>query len=75
MAAKSHKGVLQQFGLHVIKAGTLPEEFSDILKDAADQRELADYHAMAGDFDPGEVRQLIENARRFVEQMEELLKQ
>lgn len=38
------------------------------------QRELADYHAMAGDFDKAEVEALVTDAGRFVEKMEEILK-
>lgn len=72
-APKTHKGVVQQFGQHVVKSGEVEVTFSDILKDAADDRELADYHALAGEFERAEVERLVRDGRRFVEKMEELV--
>ncbi|NBC17617.1 MAG: HEPN domain-containing protein [Bacteroidetes bacterium] len=40
---KTHSDLRNQFGLHFIKTGTLPEHLAEILNDAEDLRNLAEY--------------------------------
>lgn len=42
---KTHSGLRNQFGLHFIKTGDLPERFADMLNDAEELRALAEYYA------------------------------
>jgi hypothetical protein len=71
---KTHRGLIQLFGLHIVKRGLAQKEYSDMLTHAHDERELADYHALSGDFQPAGVKQLVSHARRFLKKMEALLK-
>lgn len=73
LAPKSHKGVLQQFGQHLVLPGLVDKELGVTLKDAFDERELADYHALTGNFELADVERLVTCARKFVERMERLL--
>ena len=43
IASKTHKGTIQQFGLHFIKTGELPIEMARALADGYDLRQLSDY--------------------------------
>ena len=40
---KTHSGLRNQFGLHFIKTGNLPERFAAMLNDAEELRTLAEY--------------------------------
>ena len=40
---KTHSGLRNQFGLHFIKTGDLPERFAAMLNNAEDLRNLAEY--------------------------------
>ncbi len=74
LAPKTHKGMIQLFGKHVVGEGLVSREIGKILTEAHEQRELADYHALAGSFDKDEVEMLVADARRFVEKIEGILK-
>jgi uncharacterized protein (UPF0332 family) len=39
----THSGLRNQFGLHLVKEGSLSERFAQMLNDAEDLRTLADY--------------------------------
>jgi len=43
ITSKTHKGTIQQFGLHFIKTGELPIEMARALTDGYDLRQLSDY--------------------------------
>jgi uncharacterized protein (UPF0332 family) len=43
ITSKTHKGTIQQFGLHFIKTGELPIEMARALADGYDLRQLSDY--------------------------------
>ena len=43
ITSKTHRGTIQQFGLHFIKAGELPIEMARSLTDGYDLRQLSDY--------------------------------
>jgi hypothetical protein len=71
---KTHKGLVQQFGLRLVKAGVVEKEFARMLRDALDERELADYYAHARALQKKEAQQLLQETRRFLKKMEALLK-
>lgn len=73
LGPKTHKGVAQLFGREVVKTKHVSEEIGEILAEARDRRELADYNAMTGSFFPEEVKELVRNARRFVGTIENIL--
>ncbi len=62
---KTHKGVLNAFSNHLIKAGPLPKELGRLLKLAETRRYVADY---AGDtVTLADAREMIGQATTFVE--------
>lgn len=73
LAPKTHKGLLQLFGAHLVLPGILGKEFSTMLKKAFDDRELADYDATRN-LDDADVTRLVGDARRFVSKMEEIIR-
>ncbi len=72
IAPKTHKGLIQQFSQHVIKTNILDKSYGAILKDAFDERELADYHAISGSFERLEVEKAVKNATLFLEAINRL---
>lgn len=70
----THKGLIQQFGIHLIRTGEVAKEYGKVLTEAHETRELADYHAVTGSFEKAYFEQQIRDARKFVEKMRELLK-
>lgn len=75
VAPKTHKGLAQQFGQNIVQTGVTSREFSTILKNASDERELADYHAMTGSFEREDVEKLVAEARMFVKEMKRILEE
>lgn len=74
LGPKTHKGVAQLFGKELVKTKHVPAEIGEILAEARDRRELADYNAMTASFFPEEIKELVRNARRFVETIDDLLR-
>lgn len=70
---KTHKGVIQLFSKEIVNARLVGKPIGKILSDAHDERELADYHSLVGEFEHREVQNLVQDARRFVEEIERLL--
>ncbi len=64
----SHKGLISQFALHLVKAGEVEEEYGDILRQTKEDRETGDYEPLVT-FGPDEVAQLVGGAERFLEKM------
>jgi len=73
-APKTHKGLLQLFGLHVVKTGEVDEHLKEILHTEHDERNLADYYARASDFESTEAEKLLADAELFVATMAKLIK-
>lgn len=61
-----HSGVLSAFRQHFVKSGEIEAEFSDAYGEAFDVRLVADYE-MVGTADEVQAREVLENARRFVD--------
>jgi hypothetical protein len=67
---KPHSGLIRRFGYHFVRAGRVSEEIGDILTTAQSMRGRADYDATA-DLSQEDAANLVEDARRFIEIVEE----
>ena len=72
--ASTHKELIRLFSLHFVKTGKLSPEWSNILKEAYDLRQLSDYDA---DFTGtlAEAQMILEKAKAFIVEVEKVLKQ
>lgn len=66
----SHKGLISQFALHLVKAGEVEEEYGDILRQTKEDRETGDYEPLVT-FGSDEAAQLVSSAERFLAKMRE----
>jgi uncharacterized protein (UPF0332 family) len=69
---KTHSGLRNQFGLHFVKTGDLPERFAAMLNNAEDLRNLAEY-AEERIITREDAEITLREAREFVERVRELL--
>ncbi len=69
--ARTHKGVLSQFGERLVKPGILEKHLSSELSETHKLRLLATYEAFA-QLDQEQAEDIVERARRFVERVKEL---
>lgn len=72
----THRGVVREFGRLMVKAGEVDEKYSEILRKAREERQTADYESYESELLPTEglAREIVKEARQFVEQMANLLK-
>ena len=66
----SHKGLISQFALHLVKSGEVEEEYGDILRQIKEDRETGDYEPLVT-FGSDEAAQLVGGAERFLAKMRE----
>ena len=66
----SHKGLISQFALHMVKAGEVDEEYGDILRQIKEDRETGDYEPLVT-FVSDEATKLVGSADRFLVRMRE----
>ena len=64
----SHKGLISQFALHLVKSGEVEEEYGDILRQIKEDRETGDYEPLVT-FGADEATQLVRGAGRFLARM------
>ena len=64
----SHKGLISQFALHLVKSGEVEEEYGDILRQIKEDRETGDYEPLVT-FGADEATQLVSGAGRFLTRM------
>ncbi|MBI1952539.1 MAG: HEPN domain-containing protein [Candidatus Omnitrophica bacterium] len=64
----SHKGLISQFALHLVKAGEVEEEYGDILRQIKEDRETGDYEPLVT-FGSEEATKLVGSADRFLVKM------
>ncbi len=64
----SHKGLISQFALHLVKTGEVEEEYGDILRQIKEDRETGDYEPLVT-FGSDETTQLVSSADRFLARM------
>ncbi len=70
---RSHRGVLNQFGEHVIKKELLDDRFGKMLRRAYDLRQKSDYDFYAV-ITEEETEELVKNAEEFVNKMKGVIK-
>ncbi|MBI4641279.1 MAG: HEPN domain-containing protein [Candidatus Tectomicrobia bacterium] len=71
---KKHKSVIGLFGAHIVKKGLIEGEYGRMINQALDLRTLSDY-AVSEPIDEAEVKLIVRNAARFLNRVEEILKQ
>lgn len=73
IAAQTHSGVRQMFGLHFVKTGLIDKELGKFYTDIFDKRQTGDYDDFV-DFTKDEVVNMIPTARKLIESIEIILK-
>lgn len=73
LSFSSHKGVLSAFGEHFVKSKIFPTEMSRELYRAFEKRQLSDYEYTFV-IDREEAREILKNAKFFVENVRQYLK-
>lgn len=73
IAAKTHSGLISLFSLHFIKTKEIPAKFGEILKNAKEFREAADY-GMVIEFDKKDAERIVKSAEEFIKMVEEKFK-
>lgn len=68
----THSGLLRMFALHLVKPGTIEQEYGDILAIEQEDREACDYTATTA-MEPEKARDRVDAARRFVTRIESYL--
>lgn len=71
--AKTHSGLATLFRSEFILTGILEQEFADILKAGRDERERADYDMINFEATAEGAKVALEDAKRFVEKMSEVI--
>ncbi len=72
--AKTHSGLISEFGLRIIKEGLLPMKYGRILRRAFEMRESGDYE-IGVFFDRNEVKGLIKNAEEFIKRAKKFVRE
>ncbi len=70
--AKTHSGIVSEFGLRIVKEKLVPEKYAQILRRAFELRETSDY-VIGAVFGREEVDELIKNVSDFVEMAEKFV--
>ncbi|MGC8998899.1 MAG: HEPN domain-containing protein [Candidatus Bathyarchaeia archaeon] len=63
--AKTHSGLISEFGLRIIKTNLLDKKFGQYLRRAFEMRETSDYE-IGAIFSREEVQTLVNNAEEFI---------
>lgn len=71
--AKTHSGLISEFGLRIIKTNLLDKKFAQYFRRAFEMRESSDYE-IGIIFTYDEVKTLIENADEFLKAAQEFVK-
>ncbi|MEP7168324.1 MAG: HEPN domain-containing protein [Bacteroidota bacterium] len=74
ITAKTHEGVRQMLGLHFIKTKILPIDSGKFFTTIYDLRTKGDYDDFIK-FDKATVKELFADAKKFISQIEKLLKE
>jgi uncharacterized protein (UPF0332 family) len=72
IAAQTHGGVRQMFGLHFIKTGLIDKELGKFYTDIFDKRQTGDYDDFV-DFTKDEIVNMISPARKLINSIEKIL--
>lgn len=71
--AKTHSGLISEFGLRIIKTNLLDKKFGQYFRRAFEMRESSDYE-IGVVFSESEVETLIKNADEFLKKAQEFVK-
>lgn len=63
--AKTHSGLISEFGLRIVKRGLVPRKYGRILRRSFEMRESGDYE-IGVIFEKDEVKDLVRNAEDFL---------
>lgn len=72
IAAQTHGGARQMFGLHFVKTGLISKDLGKFYTDIFDKRQTGDYDDYV-DFNEEDVVGFIEPAKRMIFEIEKLL--
>ena len=64
--AKTHSGLITEFGLRLIKGKKVPMIYGKILREAFEKRESSDYE-IGMIFEKNEVKKIVGNAKKFLD--------
>jgi uncharacterized protein (UPF0332 family) len=67
--AKTHSGLISEFGLRLVRTGLLEKKFAEYIRKSYEMRESSDYQ-IGVVFGEDEIRTLIKNAEEFVREAE-----
>lgn len=70
---RSHKGLISQFALHLVKTGVIEEEYGDILRQEKEDRETGDYESFRT-FGKREAAKCVRDAEFFMKRIQKFLK-
>jgi uncharacterized protein (UPF0332 family) len=73
IAAQTHGGVRQMFGLHFIKTGVIDNDLGKFYTDIFDKRQTGDYSDFV-EIQKDDVMGFFEPTKRFISEIEKLLK-
>ena len=73
LTAQTHQGLVNLFGLHLVKTGKFPRQFGKCLANLKDNRESSDYEIYSG-IDHETAEQAVEEARTFLKAIEAYVK-
>ncbi|MEM3616537.1 MAG: HEPN domain-containing protein [Candidatus Bathyarchaeia archaeon] len=70
--AKTHSGLISEFGLRIVKTNLLDKKFGQYLRRAFEMRESSDYE-IGAIFSEEEVKTLIKNAEEFLKKAKDFV--
>ena len=73
LTATTHQGLVNLFGLHLVKTGKLPKQFGKFLAHLKDDREHSDYEIYSA-IDQETAEHAVQEARAFLAAAEEYVK-
>jgi uncharacterized protein (UPF0332 family) len=68
---KTHRGLISQFGLQIVKGGKFKKEIFDLFARAQEDREEADY-GLLSEIGEEEAKKIIEGAEEFLKECEKM---
>ena len=74
LTANTHQGLVNLFGLHLVKTGKLPKQLGKFLANLKDDRESSDYEVYSG-IDRETAQHAVEEAKAFLAAVEAYVKQ
>jgi len=72
--AKTHKGLISEFGLRFVKEGIVPKRYGGVLRRIFEARESSDYEIYAI-FENTEVKELLKQAEDFINMAEKFVRE